>query len=130
MRYMFLVTQTKGGQPPQALIDAMEEARKKAVSDGGMISTGGLAPPEQGTRATLKGGRLTVKDGPFAEAKELIAGYWLVQFKTKQECIEWAKRVPFKEGEIEIRQLFELEEFTQGPAVEHHRQLQDAIKKS
>jgi len=74
MRYMFLVTQTKGGAPPQALIDAMEAARSEAVATGGMIATGGLGPAAQSARATLAGGRLTVTDGPFAEAKELVAG--------------------------------------------------------
>jgi len=88
MRYMFLVTQTKGGQPPQALIDAMEEARKQAVSDGGMISTGGLAPAEQSARAVLKGGTLTVKDGPFAEAKELVGGYAIMEHPTREAAVE------------------------------------------
>ena len=104
MRYMFLVTQTKGGQPPQALIDAMEEARKKAGADGGMISTGGLAPPEQGTRATLKGGRLTVTDGPFAEAKELVGGYAIMEHPTREAAVEagrhWAKDVAIRVGVV------------------------------
>ena len=113
MRYMFLVTQTKGGEPPQALVDAMEEARKQAVSDGGMISTGGLAPPEQGARATLVGGRLTVKDGPFAEAKEVLGGYWMIQVKSREEAIEWAKRAPMSDDEIiEVRRVQEMEDFS------------------
>jgi len=112
---MFLVTQTKGGQPPQALIDAMEEARKKAVSDGGMISTGGLAPPEQGARAILKGGRLTVKDGPFAEAKELVGGYAIMEHPTREAAVEagrWLMEMhqkywPEWEGWVDVRQVFE-----------------------
>ena len=94
MRYRFLVTQTKGGQPPQGLIDGLEEARKQAVSDGGMISSGGLAPPEQGARATLKGGRLTVKDGPFAEAKELVGGYAIMEHRTTSSSTCWGIPTP------------------------------------
>jgi hypothetical protein len=115
---MFLVTQTKGGQPPQALIDAMEEARKQAVSDGGMISTGGLAPPEQGARATLKNGKLAVKDGPFAEAKELVGGYAIMEHPTREAAVEagrWLmemhqKHWPEWEGWVDVRQVFEAAE--------------------
>ena len=118
MRYMFLVTQTKGGQPPQPLIDAMEDARKEAVASGGMISTGGLAPADQSARATLKGGRLTVKDGPFAEAKELVGGYAIMEHPTKEAAVEagrWLMEMhqkywPEWEGWVDIRQVFEAAE--------------------
>lgn len=118
MRYMFLVTQTKGGQPPQALFEAMEEARKQAVSDGGMISTGGLAPAEQGARATLKGGRLTVTDGPFAEAKEMVGGYAIMEHPTREAAVEagrWLMEMhqkywPEWEGWVDVRQVFEAAE--------------------
>jgi hypothetical protein len=115
---MFLVTQTKGGQPPQALMDAMEEARKQAVSDGGMISTGGLAPAEQSARATLVGGTLTVKDGPFAEAKELVGGYAIMEHPTREAAVEagrWLmdmhqKYWPEWEGSVDVRPMFEAAE--------------------
>jgi len=118
MRYMFLVTQTQGGQPPRALIDAMEEARKQAVSDGGMISTGGLAPAEQSARATLKAGTLTVKDGPFAEAKELVGGYAIMEHPTREAAVEagrWLmdmhrKYWPEWEGWVDVRPMFEAAE--------------------
>jgi hypothetical protein len=78
-------------------------------------------------------GKRTVIDGPFAETKELIAGFWMIQVKSKQEAIEWAKRVPFeadgKPGEIELRQLFELEDFEPSAAVEHHRALGEQLAK-
>jgi hypothetical protein len=109
---------------------AIGEYMREASMAGVLLTGEGVHGSAQGARVEQENGAVRVIDGPFAEAKELIAGYWLVQFKTKEECIEWAKRVPFKEGEIEIRQLFELEEFTQGPAIEHHRQLQDTIKKA
>jgi hypothetical protein len=70
-----------------------------------------------------------VIDGPFTETKELIAGFWLIQAKSKDEAIEWAKRVPFQEGEVEVRQVFELEDFGPGPAIEHHAQLREQIAK-
>ena len=69
-------------------------------------------------------------DGPFTEAKELIAGFWLIQVKTKEEAIEWTKRVPFEESEIEVRQVFELEDFGPSEAVEHHAQLREQIAKT
>ena len=122
MRYMFLVTQTKGGQPPQALIDAMEEARKQAVSDGGMISTGGLAPADQSARATLKGGTLTVKDGPLAEAKELVGGYAIMEHPTREAAVEagrWLMEMhqkywPGWEGWVDVRPVFEAAEVPHG----------------
>jgi hypothetical protein len=121
MRYMYLVTQTKGGPPPQALIDAMEDARKQAVATGGMISTGGLAPAEQSARATVRGGRLTVKDGPFAEAKELVGGYAIMEHPTKEAAVgagRWLMEMhqqywPEWEGWVDIRPLFEAAEVAQ-----------------
>lgn len=75
-------------------------------------------------------------DGPFAETRELIAGFWLIQVKSKEEAIEWAKRVPFDpdvhmggEGEIEVRQVYELEDFGGGEAIEHHREIQKKLPK-
>jgi hypothetical protein len=68
-----------------------------------------------------------VTDGPFTETKELVAGFWLIQVKSKEEAIEWAKRVPFEEGEIEVRQVFELEDFGSGDAVEHHARLREQL---
>lgn len=68
-------------------------------------------------------------DGPFAETKELIAGFWLIQARSREEAIEWATRVPFQEGEVEIRQVFELEDFGQSEAVERHAQRRDRMSK-
>ena len=118
MRYMFLVTQTKGGQPPQALIDAMEEARKDAVANGGMISTGGLGPADQSARATLKGGNLSVTDGPFTEARELVGGYAIMEHPTREAAVEagrWLMEMnrkywPGWEGWVDVRPVFEAAE--------------------
>src|SRR5512145_337363 len=134
MRFLMIVKASKeseaGVMPTEQELADMAKYNEQLVKAGAMLDGAGLHPSREGVRVNFDTGKPRVIDGPFAETKELIAGYWLVQFKTRQECIEWAKRVPFKEGEIEIRQLFELEEFTQGPAIEHHRQLQDAIRKA
>jgi hypothetical protein len=92
-----------------------------------MLAGEGLQASSKGARVRFSGDKRTVIDGPFAETKELIAGFWLIQAKSKEEAIEWVKRVPFVEGEIEIRQVFELEDFGNSDAVEHHRRLQEQI---
>jgi hypothetical protein len=132
MRFLMIVKASKeseaGVMPTEQELADMAKYNEQLVEAGAMLDGAGLHPSREGVRINFDGGKPRVIDGPFAETKELIAGYWLVQFKTKEECIEWARRVPFREGEIEIRQLFELEEFTPGPAIEHHRKLQEAIK--
>jgi len=132
MRFLMIVKASKeseaGVMPSEQELADMAKYNEELVKAGAMLDGAGLHPSRQGVRINFDTGKPRVIDGPFAETKELIAGYWLVQFRTKEECIEWARRAPFKEGEIEIRQLFELEDFTPGPAIEHHRKLQDAIK--
>ena len=81
----------------------------------------GLKPSSKGARIKYSGEKRTVIDGPFAETKELVAGFWIIQVKSKDEAIEWAKRVPFDDGEVELRPFFELEDFAPGDAIEHHR---------
>ena len=91
-----------------------------------------LHVPVKGARVRFSGDKRTVIDGPFAETKELVAGYWIIQVKSKAEAIEWIKRCPNpmnEDSEIEIRQIFELEDFGASDAVEHHRQLGEQIAK-
>jgi hypothetical protein len=76
-----------------------------------MLAGEGLHPSSKGARIRFSGDKRTVIDGPFAETKELIAGFWLIQVKSMDEAIEWVKRVPFEDGEVEIRQVFEAEDF-------------------
>jgi hypothetical protein len=95
---------------------------------GALVDLSGLRPSSQGARIKFSGGKRTVIDGPFAETKELIAGYWIIQVKSKAEAIEWAMRVPAPHGEgeegvIEIRQFFELEDFGPSEAVDRAREL-------
>jgi hypothetical protein len=78
---------------------------------GVMLAGEGLQPSSKGARVKFEGEKRTVTDGPFAEAKELVAGFWVIQVKSKEEAVEWVKRVPFAEGEVEIRQVFEADDF-------------------
>jgi hypothetical protein len=115
MRFMAMIKATKdyeAGLPPKPeLIATMgklaEEERKIGIFEMG----GGLLPSSQGHKVTMVGGKVTVTDGPFTETKELIAGFWLIQVKSKEEAIEWARRVPFDDGEVEVRQVFEPSDF-------------------
>jgi hypothetical protein len=108
----------------------MAKYNEELVKAGVMLDGTGLHPTSKGARVYFSGSKRTVTDGPFTEAKELIAGYWILQVKSKEEAVEWAKRVPFEEGHVELRQLFELEDFAPGDAIEHHKRLRDEIAKS
>jgi len=117
MRFMLIIkadTNTEAGVlPSKELVAAMDEFNEKMVKAGVLLAAEGLHPSSKGARITFHGGgKRTVTDGPFTEAKELIAGFWLIQVKSKEEAIEWASRVPFTDGEeIELRQVFEASDF-------------------
>jgi len=120
MRFMMLVKsdeQSEAGViPDEKVFSDMAKYNEELVKAGALLAAEGLHPSSNGTRIRLSGGKYTVKDGPFAEAKELVAGFWLIQTKSKEEAIEWARRVPFEDGEVEVRPLFELEDFPVDPA--------------
>jgi hypothetical protein len=135
MRFMVLVKATKdseaGKMPSEELLSAMAKFNEEMVKAGVMLDGNGLQPSSKGARVRFTGTKRTVIDGPFTETKELIAGYWILQVKSKEEAIEWIKRCPNphdEEGEIEIRQVFELEDFGESAAVDHHRRLQQQLK--
>jgi hypothetical protein len=116
MRFMVIVKATKeseaGIKPSdEKMFEAMGKFNEELVKAGVMLAGEGLHPSSGGVRIKFGGGKKTVTDGPFAETKELVAGFWLLQTKTKEECIEWIKRAPFINEEIEIRQVYETEEF-------------------
>ena len=120
MRFMIIVKATKdseaGIMPSEQLLAEMGKFNEELVNAGIMMAGDGLHPSSKGARVKFSGNKRTVIDGPFAETKELIAGYWIWQCKSKEEAIEWVKRCPNpavdgKEGEIEIRQIFESEDF-------------------
>lgn len=136
MRFMVIVKATKdseaGKMPSEELLAAMAKYNEELVKAGVMADGAGLQPSSKGARVRFSGDKRTVIDGPFAEAKELIAGYWIFNVKSKEEAIEWVKRCPNphdEESEIEIRQFFELEDFAPGEAIEHHRRLGEEIQK-
>jgi len=118
MRFMILVKATKDSEagilPDEQLLAEMGNYNEELVKAGAMLAGEGLQPSSKGARIRYAGTKRTVIDGPFAETKELVAGFWLIQVKSRDEAIEWLKRAPFKEGEVEIRQVFEAEDF--GPA--------------
>ena len=136
MRFMVIVranADSEAGTPPsEELLTQMGRYNEELVKAGVMIGGEGLHPSARGARVRFSGSQRQVIDGPFAETKELIAGYWLLQTQSLQEAIEWVKRAPNPfdgESEIEIRQLFELEDFGDSDAVEHHRKLGEQIRK-
>jgi hypothetical protein len=133
MRFMMIVKGDEkseaGVLPTEQELEDMAKYNDELVKAGVMLSGDGLQATSKGAKVRYSGSKRTVIDGPFAEAKELIAGYWIIQVKSKEEAIEWAKRVPFTEGEVEIRQVFELDDFGESPAIEHHREVYEKISR-
>jgi hypothetical protein len=119
MRFMVIVKASKeseaGVLPSQAELTEMGKFNEELVRAGVMLAGEGLQASSKGARVSFSGDQRKVVDGPFAETKELVAGFWLIQVKSKEEAIEWVKRVPFRDGVIEIRQVFEADDF--GPAL-------------
>ena len=119
MRFMVMVKGTKtsesGALPDEKILGAMGKFNEELVKAGVLLAAEGLQPTSKGARVRFSKGERTVSDGPFAETKELIAGFWLWQVKSKQEAIEWVKRCPGpfgdEDAEIEIRQVFEVADF-------------------
>ena len=116
MRFMVIVKASKdseeGNLPTAKEMTEMGAFNAKLVEAGALLAAEGLHPTSKGARIRFSGGKPTVIDGPFAETKELVAGFWLLQLKSKEEVIEWIKRAPFSRGEeVEIRQVFEAEDF-------------------
>jgi hypothetical protein len=115
MRVMVLVKANEDSEagvlPDEKILTEMGKYNEELVKAGVMLAGDGLHPSSKGARVKFSKDKPTVIDGPFAETKELIAGFWLWQVKSLEEAIEWLKRAPFKEGEVEIRQVFEAEDF-------------------
>jgi hypothetical protein len=136
MRFMIIVKATKdsevGVMPEEKLIAAMATYHEELAKAGALLDASGLQPSSKGWRIKYSGGKRTVIDGPFTETKELVAGYTLIQVKSKEEALEWTKRFPnpaMKDGEIEVRQLFELEDFGPSHAIGRFRDLGVGTKK-
>jgi hypothetical protein len=123
-----------GLMPKEDLMGVMARYHEELAKAGALLDGSGLQPSSKGFRIKYTGAKRTVVDGPFTEAKELIAGYTLIQVKSGEEALEWARRFPNpagegKDAEIEVRQLFELEDFAPNPAIERFRQIGIGEKK-
>ena len=131
MRFMVIVKASKESEagilPSEQELAEMGKFNEQLVKAGVMLAGEGLQNSSKGAKVRFDGSKRTVIDGPFAETKELIAGFWILQVKSREEAIEWIKKAPFKEGEVEIRQVFELEDFGQGDAIETHKNLREEL---
>jgi len=126
MRFMMLLKADKtteaGVLPTRKELEVMGKYNEELVKAGVLLDGAGLQPSSKGAKVTFQNGKAQVTDGPFAETKELLAGYWMIQVQSKEEAIEWAKRVPFdhlpsngRVPEIELRQMFEITDFPDVP---------------
>ena len=138
MRFMIIVKANKdseaGVMPEEKLIAEMATYHEELAKAGALLDASGLQASSKGWRVKYSGAKRTVIDGPFAETKELIAGYTLIQAKSREEALEWTKRFPNpsidgKQGEIEVRQLFELDDFGPSEQVERFRELEKERKR-
>jgi hypothetical protein len=137
MRFMLMVKADKNSEagvlPSEELLAEMGKYNEELAKAGVLLAGEGLQASSKGARVKFSGDKRTVIDGPFTEAKELIAGFWLILVKSMEEAIDWVKRcpnpMPDSEGEIEIRQVFELEDFGPSEAVEHHARLREELAK-
>jgi hypothetical protein len=132
MRYMIIVRATKdseaGVMPPEELMAEMAAYHEELAKAGVLVDGSGLQSSGKGWRIRFEGGKRTVVDGPFAETKELVAGYTLIQVKSRDEALEWSRRYPNptidgSDCEIEVRQLFELEDFGQSETLDRFREI-------
>jgi hypothetical protein len=130
MRFMVIVKANKdseaGKMPSKEMLMAMGKFNEELAKAGVLLAAEGLQASSKGARVRFSGEKRTVTDGPFAETKELTAGYWMWQVKSKEEAIEWVKRCPNShegKSEIEIRQVFEMEDFGPSEAIERARRL-------
>lgn len=135
MRFMMLMipkgyeTAAPGAMPDPAAIEAMSKFNEDLMNSGILLAGEGLHPPSMGARVSFKGGKPTVTDGPFAEAKEVLGGFWIIQVKSKAEAIEWAKRCPGSDNEmIEIRQIQELEEFEPSEGIAREMKIREELE--
>lgn len=137
MRFMMMIKANEDSEarvlPSPEVIQQMMAYNEELVKAGVLLDAGGLQPSSAGFRVAWHGGQPTVTDGPFAEAKELIAGFWILQVKSREEAIEWAKRVPFGDeeyaGHIELRPFFESPDLTDRPElIEQENELKARVE--
>jgi hypothetical protein len=134
MRFMVLVKANKdsetGKLPDEKELAEMGKFNEELVKAGVMLAGEGLQASAKGARVRFEGSKRTVIDGPFAETKELVAGFWIWQVKSREEAIEWLKRAPFKEGEVELRQVFEAADFAPSDPTGELRKKEEQLRKA
>ncbi|MDY7228821.1 YciI family protein [Hyalangium rubrum] len=134
MRFMVIVKANKeseaGVLPDEKQLIEMGKYNEELVKAGVMLAGEGLRDSSKGARVRFEGSKRTVIDGPFSETKELVAGFWLWQVKSRQEAIEWLKRAPFQEGEVEIRQVAESEDFAASDPTGELMKKEDELRKT
>ena len=132
MRFMILVKANKdseaGVKPPEELFAEMADYHEQLAKAGVLLDANGLQPTSKGWRVKYAGGKRSVVDGPFTEAKELIAGYTMIQVKSREEAVEWSRRFPNptidgSDCEIEVRQVFDLDDFGESAALDRFREI-------
>lgn len=138
MKFMMIVKANKdseaGVMPSQELIGAMTKYNEELMKAGVLVDLAGLQPSSKGFRVKFSQGKRTIVDGPFAETKELAAGFWIINVKSKEEAISWANRIPSPMGEsqdgvVEVRPFFELEDFEPGEGVDRAKKLGEEFAK-
>jgi hypothetical protein len=138
MRFMIIVKATKdseaGVMPPESLLADMARYHEELQKAGVLLDGAGLQPTSKGFKVKYQGKKRTIVDGPFTEAKELVAGYSIIQTKTVEEAKEWARRFPNptidgSDTEIEVRRFFELDDFEPSKAIDQHKELWNKVKK-
>ena len=137
MRFMLIVKASAeseaGVMPEDKLIAEMTKFNEEMQKAGVLLDLSGLQPSSNGARVKFTGGKRTLVEGPFGDPQSLIAGYWIIQVKSKEEAIQWAMRAPAPhkgdDAEIEIRQFFELEDFGESEAIEQARKLESKLQK-
>ena len=117
MKYMFILNSTPetetGAMPSEEDLNSMGAFNQQLISAGVLLAGEGLHPTSEGARIEYSGDDRTVTDGPFTETKELIAGFWIIQTASKEEALEWARRVPLTSGTLEVRRVYDVAEFDQ-----------------
>ena len=138
MRFMMIVKASKdseaGKMPSEELLSAMGKYNEELMKAGVLVDLSGLQPSSKGFRVRFSQGKAMVTDGPFPETKELIAGYWVIKVKSREEALDWARRIPApfgkdQEGVVEVRQFFELEDFAPSKAVDLHTEVGNELAK-
>ncbi|HMG34904.1 MAG TPA: YciI family protein [Blastocatellia bacterium] len=136
MKFMIIVKANKdsesGVMPTEKLLAAMAKYNEELANAGLLVDLNGLQPSSNGSRIKFSKGERIVTNGPFPNPTELIAGYWVIKAKSREEAIDWAKRAPFDiqpgDTELEIRQIFELEDFAPSDAIDQHAKLRDKLE--